>query len=280
MDGLTLGAACQKIGEPFFSEIEWGDIWKRNLSTGSAFEWLCLFGIAHSLTNAGWRVYSPTLDLGGNKLFCLRNEIPTSFGSQAGNSGMLQAKCSKADRFFFCLVPKFTAVKEGRSISLFREGCPYHKIMCKDKYHDRPDIVILDGSLNEGFPKLNSMESEVSYSYNFNDTTLEGILRIVNSDLVPIKKREPRSATVQPLEIIECSVNKSKEIAVLQLEKYIDLFYLDQTNPSVHLITGNELSDLCFSRSVVNIESVDVDKILEEVLQAGNKIVAQLASQI
>ena len=213
-----------------------------------------------------WTVTLPVLDVFDSPLaFTLRNEIPRAFGSQAGNTEVLQNRMSLEDRFFYSLIPKAEVTLDDRSYSIFREGCPYHLVMQNAIYTERPDIIFLQGVLDKGYPVYNNETKELKFSFTQNDATITGVFKVKNSPGIPLTERTPpEGATINVNGIIECSVNKAKEFAIHQIVKYIRIFALDEECPKVALITGNELNITQYLCHSINVRSSDQNEIISQ----------------
>src|SRR3989339_1587447 len=145
-DGQILSSASDILFPGYLDRFDWSDVWERPLASGTAFEWTMVAALAGSLHGAGWDVSFPVLSQpNGRSVFILRNEIPYQHGAQAGHSASTSHAIPLQDRFLQSMVPKMVFEKEKRVFSLFREGCPYHRIMFGKEYQDRPDIVLVPG---------------------------------------------------------------------------------------------------------------------------------------
>ena len=225
-----------------FGSIKWENIWTRKLEDGVGFQFMVLCSILSVAKQQGLSVEIPLLQSEANDYFLLRNELPLSHRAQAGNSATALHRKPLKDRFFFSLIPKFIIKKDGRYYSFFVEGCPYHKIATGKEYSLRPDIIVFEGKPASDFPRFNENETEVSFSYVAQSHSVEGILRVISSPFIPCAYRFPsRDIDFPPTSIVECSVNKSKDIAEQQLNSYIQLFSNDHNQPVLHLVTGNKL---------------------------------------
>jgi hypothetical protein len=258
----------------YYNMVDWSNIWSRKLENGTAFEWTVWASIIHCAKAKGIRVSIPLIeDFNAGDFFILRNEIPHPHGAQAGNSATALSSKALKYRFLYSLVPKAIFEIDNRYYSVFREGCPYHKIMYGDNYLDRTDIVVIPGKPTKGFPRFNSSENEVSYSYELENTTLTGILRVLNSSLIPCKRRNPNNNIHIPATgIIECSVNKSYDVATNQLKKYEQLFSTETSQPALSLVTGNDLSSVEFDNHHIHLDSEDISLIKSELLSASESI--------
>lgn len=266
-----LGIVTEMLLPDLFPKIDWNNIWNRRLENGTAFEWTTLAAFIYAARKKGFTVTIPLIDeYDAGNFFILRNEIPLSHGSQAGNTSTALSSKSLKERFLYSMVPKAILSRNNKTISIFREGCPYHKIMSGKNYLERTDIILVPGQPAKGFPKLNSSETEVIFSYDYPTLALSGNLRILNSPIIPCRSRIPRGGCqLAPQGIIECSVNKPADIASEQLSRYRKLFATDITEPKFSLITGNDLSHLPFDTHTINLTSNDPQYLFDAFIYAA-----------
>lgn len=269
----TLAAVTQKLIPSIYEKIEWTNIWNRKLESGTAFEWAVLASLIYVAEKNNINISVPLIeDFDAGDFFILRNEIPLTHGAQAGNSATALSSKALNQRFLYSLVPKVILEINGTYYSVFREGCPYHKIMCGQNYLERTDIIIIPGKPTSGYPKLNSSGTEVIYSYDYKNETLTGVLRVRNSPLIPCKSRFPRNnLLLKTIGIVECSVNKSEDVATAQLQKYDDLFSTELTHPALSLITGNDLTHLAFDAHHINLNETP-EIIFDELVSSAEGI--------
>lgn len=273
-NGKQLGLITRDLLPGIYDKIDWINLWNRKLENGAAFEWAVFAAIVYAAKEKGYTVSFPLIEqYNAGDFFVLRNEIPLTYGSQAGNSATLLSSKKLDERFLYSLVPKALISTTSNTYSIFREGCPYHKIMCGDNYLERTDIIIMPGSPTEGFPRLNAAGNEVDFSYEYNHNTVSGTLRVRNSPLIPCKRRLPRkSIKIPPQGIVEVSVNKTAEVATAQLEKYNELFTSEGKTPLFSLITGNDLSSLPYDTHTIKLNGQDNDSLKENLLTEARGI--------
>lgn len=269
-----LGEVTQKFIPEYFDIIDWSNIWSRKLESGTAFEWAVLASLIYVAKKHNISVEIPLIDqFDAGEYFILRNEIPLSHGAQAGNSATALSSKELKYRFLYSLVPKAIFRNNDQTYSVFREGCPYHKIMCGKNYMDRTDIIIIPGAPTEDYPKFNNAETEVTYSFVQSSEQFSGVLRVRNSPLIPCKMRLPRkNLQLLTTGIIECSVNKTAEVATNQLQKYDSLFTSNNHHPALSLITGNDLSSLPYDTHQINLETEDASILFQELLASAEKM--------
>ena len=143
----TLSEISRELLPEVYAKINWGDLWARPLSNGAGFQWTILFSVVSAFIQDGWVCDTPLFRLpNGSDLMLLRNEIPQQFGSQAGHSATQWADIPLKDVFIQALIPKFVLSKAGIDVSIFYEGCPYHRIMKGVEYAIRPDILLFPGN--------------------------------------------------------------------------------------------------------------------------------------
>lgn len=273
-DCKFLGQAAQALIPEYYNRIDWNGIWNRKLENGSAFEWAVLSAMIQAAKLHGVKVSVPLLDsFQSGEFFILRNEIPLSHGAQAGNSATALPSKSLKDRFLFSLIPKAVFFTHGQFYSVFREGCPYHKIMCGQNYLERTDIIVIPGTLSKGFPRFTPSGNEVEFAYEYNHQRLTGRLRIINSPLIPCRSRFPRGGvSINVTGIVECSVNKSAKTAAAQLSHYDQLFAVPPHHPKYSLITGNPLPPLPYDCHAIDLTSEDASVLSSELLSAATGI--------
>lgn len=274
-----LGKATEQLIPEYYDSIIWGNIWKRKLESGTAFEWAVTAALIKAAKNAGYTVSVPLLEsYNAPDYFVLRNEIPLTHGAQVGNSDTLLRSKPLRDRFLYCLVPKAVFAKDGVAYSLFREGCPYHKIMSGLAYRERTDIIIVPGTPVNGFPIVSENGKDILFSYDYNGTILNGVLSAVSSPYIPVKRREPRGGVkLSPKGIVECSVNKTKEIATKQLEKYDALFRTETEHPSLSIIAGNDLSSLQYDTHTIDLTTANIEQLTLELESSAKAILQNFA---
>ena len=273
-NSLVLRNVVQQIKPDLLSMVEWFDIWERPIDSGVGYEWTVFSALVKAAENNGWQVTYPLLDQPQLKeLFVLRNEIPYQHGAQAGHSFMTKENFSLNERFLACLLPKAILTKNGVYVSVFKEGSPYHKIMYASDYLDRPDIILVAGMPTVGFPYL-SENSLIEFSYDLDkDKRIHGQLRVVDTNLRPIKSRYPAEGLIVPtIGIIECSVNKKLEVVKSQTKRYMDLFKNLHDDPKIIVSTGNELSDPNLNLLKTQLDAPTSD-LVESFLKVGQSSV-------
>jgi hypothetical protein len=153
-------------------------------------------------------------------------------------------------------------------VLLFREGCPYHKLLTQSQYDERPDILFVEAEIPSATPLVEGQR--LSYEINKNGVQLaSGQLRIKNAPNLPIISRRPSEPVeLDVLGIIECSVNKSIEVATEQLDRYSNLFRPNH----LALITGNglQLPTCCNCRVDLNLTT---ETLLEAQFRSAAKSV-------
>lgn len=268
-NSLILRDVVQQIKPDLLSRVEWFDIWERPIDSGIGYEWTVFTALIKAAENNGWQVKYPILDQPQLKeLFVLRNEIPYQHGAQAGHSFRTKEDFSLSDRFLASLLPKAILTKDGLHVSVFKEGSPYHKIMYTSDYLDRPDIILVAGMPTVGFPYL-SENSLIEFSYDLDkNKKMHGQLRVVDTNLRPIKSRYPVEGLVVPtIGIIECSVNKKLEMVKSQTKRYMDLFKNLRDDPKIIVSTGNELSD-----PSLNLLKTQLDAPISDLVDSFSKV--------
>ncbi len=268
--GSLLSTVAEELIPGFVSTtFDWGNMWKRPWPNGTAFEWASLAALASEASQRGWACSFPVLQYEfGNRLFPLRNEIPFHHGAQAGHGEVLRHKLSLPMRFLQSMVPKVLLQKSGRSCSIFREGCPYHEIMKGATYFERPDILFLSGACGGGYPRITKNGREVEFSFALTaGLVVSGTLRVVNSPTLPCRSRFPRHDVDIPVTgIVECSVNKTEEVAASQMATYSSIFSAQDITPSQFLLTGNPIRLFNWPNQSVDLLTRD-PKILESELR-------------
>lgn len=254
--GQLLASVADLLIPNYTTQFSWGNMWIRPWPNGTAFEWTTLAAIAAQAMKHGWNCTFPTQQiLKGEALFPLRNEIPYHHGSQAGHVDGNQHSLSLSLRFLQSLVPKLILEKGGRYYSVFREGCPYHEIMTGRIYDNRPDILFLGGRPSLSFPRLIQDDIEVDFSFDLTEgPTISGRLRVINSRTLPCRVRFPKQGMAIPVAgIVECSINKSQDIANSQLHTYRNLYTSPSKVPPIFLLTGNNLSLLPWKHAQIDL---------------------------
>jgi hypothetical protein len=190
-------------------------------------------------------------------LFPLRNEVPRHHGGQAGHAHHLGHGLTLAERFLAAMTPKVVLTRGLESLSVFREGCPYHAIMTGAAYDQRPDILVLRGSPMEEFPRLDSRGTTqvVQFKFRLADVgEVAGEVQVRNSPHVPLLWRKPANGCkVAVRGIIECSVRKTVELAGSQVDVYRRVF----RPQAIALVTGNQLPGIAASNAVISLHGDD-----------------------
>ena len=270
-----LGDATNILIPNEFPQINWSNIWGRKLENGTAFEWATTAAIICAARQLGFEVTLPLLsEYQAYDYYILRNEIPLTYGAQVGNSDTMLRSKPLNDRFLYCFVPKAILHKNDSFYSVFREGCPYHKIMSGKSYLERTDIIIVPGKPSEGFPILSSSGKEVLFKYEYNNQIIDGVLIAKSSPYIPVKKRSPKGGIdILASIIIECSVNKTFEVASEQLSRYKSLFNVGEELPFFSLVTGNDLSSMPFDTHTINLTTDNPSSIADALLDAATTII-------
>lgn len=273
-DGRLLLSVATRFIPDYSERFEWGDIWRRPLISGTAFEWTTLAAFAAVTQRRGWQYSFPMLGLeSGRSLFPLRNELPRQHGAQAGHGAVEQHSQPLARRFLQAFTPKVVFEKGDEYYSVFREGCAYHEVMSRGVYDERPDILVLPGRPVPGFPRLIQGDTYVEFAFDLTDgPTISGQLRVIDATKPYIRRCEPEAGMTLPITgIVECSVNKTAVVAENQLQTYARLFSYPTVPPMV-LVTGNDLSSLQRPGVVVDLASNDVDIIERNFCDAASLI--------
>jgi hypothetical protein len=140
-------------------------------------------------------------------------------------------------------------------------------------YLERTDIILVPGAPSEGYPKYNSSETEVLFSYDYPNQSITGNLRVLNSAIIPCRSRSPRGGfQMLPTGIIECSVNKTAETATEQLHRYDALFSTSAEKTRFSLITGNDLSFLEYDAHAITLTTEDTSILFNDFVVAAEGI--------
>lgn len=269
-----LGEVTQQLIPDIFDCIDWNGIWNRKLESGTAFEWATFAALVKVARDNNIEVSFPLLEeYNAGDFFVLRNEIPLTHGAQVGNTSTALSSKGLKERFLYSLVPKAIFKSDNCTLSVFREGCPYHKIMYGKNYLERTDIILVPGTPTKEYPKFNSSKSEVLFSYDYPNQDISGNLRVLNSAIIPCRSRFPRGGfQMLPAGIIECSVNKTAEVATEQLQRYDALFSTSAEKTKFSLITGNDLSFLEYDTHTVTLTTEDVSQLFDDFIVAAEGI--------
>jgi len=273
LNGENLAKAADRILPGYLDRFAWGATWHLPLKQGVALEWAVLAAIIGEAKERGWAESYPLLQKdNGASLFTLRNQIPVQHRAQAGHSETTQHPASLQDRFLQSVVPKVVIGKNGKHLSVFREGCPYHLVMLGQASDERPDILLMQGAPTSNYPRLSTDNRMVEFSFDLeNGTILAGALTIRNTNMIPCAWRTPEESMRIPVAgIIECSVNKTGLVADNQLRAYGELFSSEGKPPSRYLVTGNQLKDLNWPRAVVDLATNDLDLLELGLRNAGS----------
>lgn len=244
MTGKRLLALSEKMAPEMINQFDWLDIWERPIENGASYEWTTIAALIDSMRDKGYNISFPCSNNPNLKsLFVLRNEVPYQHAAQAGHS-LEGSESILAHSFMASLLPKVVFKKENRSISLFTEGYPYHKLMSIKSYSERPDIILVEGEVTEGFPELNGENSRINFSFTLkNSHEISGQLRTIKSSVIPLTRRIPlEGCEPAVLAVIETSVNKSYRKAHGQLARYSEIFSNEDGAPELFLVSGNNVT--------------------------------------
>jgi len=276
--GRKLATIANRLVPGYLERFDWGDTWERPLEDGTAFEWTLLAALASQAERAGWDCSYPILQLStGPALFRLYNEIPHHHHAQAGHAaGATYRDHDLADRFLQAFIPKLLLQKGDLWYSVFREGCPYYKVMTRPDFDERPDILMLPGRPSPGYPVLTTDGHMMDFSFDLLDgTTICGRLRVVVRSTIPCVTRTPTSGYAVPVAgIVEVSTSKSPSVAGAQLERYEDLFGRSGAPPPLVLITGNELGAFPWPSISVDLSQDSIIEIEQGCLAAAGLALA------
>ncbi len=257
-----------------FPLLSWNKVWDKPPASGDSYQFMILASLIHAARIMGWSISIPLLDYfdGGNG-FVLRNVIPHTHGALAGNSAAACDDLPLEKRFLISILPKFTISKGCLTYSFFTEGCPYHKIMTGKNYSDRPDIIVFSGGLSYSGTKISTNNAEVSFNYLFNNTMISGRLRVATTPLIPCISRNPQGLPFPAQGIVECSINKTADIASSQIANYREIFSEDKQIPTIVTVTGNDLSGKLSCESFyLPYHNETKESILSECLTIGKRI--------
>ena len=119
-------------------------------------------------------------------------------------------------------------------------------------YKDRPDLVIVEGSIN----LLEVKNQKITLKHSNSLGNAEIVLSIKNTNLVPLYDYQKTTGyDVIINSIYECSVSKTSSHVDEQLARYQTLFSAKQTPPNCFFINGKE------AKSVFSTLNVDISKI-------------------
>lgn len=243
MNGAQLLDVASRLAPEMIETFDWSDIWQRPIENGASYEWTMMAALAHEATKQGYSCSYPLAQFKElSALFPMRNEVPFQHAAQAGHS--LDINSFPLPQIFLAaLLPKITFRKGSRSISVFTEGYPYHKLMTSKVYTERPDIVIVEGETLEQTPELTGEDAFITFGYDpLLRAPVTGQLRTLKSSVVPLTKRDPIEGCELPvLTIIETSVNKSYRKAFEQISRYREAFSSSDSIPHLFLVSGNDV---------------------------------------
>lgn len=262
-DGQTLRPVAEMLVPGFSDLFDGSDVWDQPLVTGSAFQWTMVAAFISQARQHGWDNSFPAASLGVPSSFALRNELPLHHGAQAGHAAA-QRSLDLPARYLQAFVPKVIFHREGRYLSLFVEGCPYHVLMGPPPYKDRPDILLLPGRLTPGYPTLTNLDTQVAFSFDLAyGPTVSGSVRVANAPTISLLKRDPQEGfPIAAGGIIECSVNKTAQTATKQMQRYSTLFATQQGSPPLFLVTGNKVKTE-FPGATINLANEDPDLLAQ-----------------
>lgn len=272
MTGEVLLRAADTLIPGYSAMAEWGDCWSCPLERGTALEWATLAAVGRAAADGGWKEAFPLLERPyGRSLFTSHNQVPRQHPAKAGHSAPRQGNRELIDLFLQALIPKMVLTRLERTISVFREGCPYHMIAAGRDYGDRPDILLMDGSVDSGYPMIGSDGKTVMFAFTpWAGSKISGALSLLDSPTMPLEHRRPPQDIELPLAgIIECSMNKTYAVVMRQLPRYERLFCFDGKKPIVGLVLGNAIENVPWPHYVLQLKTRDARGLADQLLAAA-----------
>lgn len=217
---------------PDMARVNWGDLWDRPFSEGSAFQWAIFAGLLKELSLRQWQVEIPEALISSDSCaFALWNSIPKQHAAQAGHS--IYENTPLHTRFYASLVPRAIVSRKGDYFSIFREGCSYHQLTSSLPYSVRPDIVIAMGRPINLSMDLEHSELTVRYDPIVNEI-FECTLAMRSSATIPIRSWSPsRPNPIRIKGIIECTTRKTHRVLREQLARYKTVFSDSDNDPLI-----------------------------------------------
>jgi hypothetical protein len=236
-DSNDLRRASLELLPDHFEELPWGSsIWDSPIRQGKSLEWAVFTSILAAFKRRGWNIEIPALSQEQlAERFTIDNRYPVHF---AGRPGHQPTSGTVGLSILSCLFPKAILSNGSVTLSVFKEGWPYHQIHTPVPYLDRPDILIAHGSPNLKKLLLDENKGIISYEYldEHGEVCAAGSLRAVNAqvpEIIDLFANETFSATC----IVECSINKLESRAAEQLAAYAKTFFT-RSEPNIFLVTG------------------------------------------
>lgn len=275
VDGSALyGCAARLLPLYRSPALMWGDIWNQPIQTGAALEWTTLAAIATIARERGWLVSTPLVDGGENAdLFRLRNEVPRAHGAQAGHSAAISHEIVLARRFLAAFTPKLVMRRQEDEVSVFREGCPY-QVQLPSNVIERPDMLFVEGAPVTGYPRLTDDGTALEFAFGRAHASVAGAVRVRNAPFVSYVKAVSAAGVLRNRGIIECSVNKTPNVASRQLALYEQLF-ATQTEVPIVLVTGNDLGKLGYPSVQLPLTQVDPDALYESFRKMAERVLTE-----
>lgn len=151
--------------------------------------------------------------------FRMRSDIPLTFGALAGNSA-----APPPAAWLEAFRPKCVLREGGRAVSLFREGCGYHRAATRQQYRDRPDILLLEGAPLPGFPRLEDDEQVAAFAFSAAGEAISGSVMVENAPMPRMEEPYSGPSELPFVGVVECSVRKEKARFEKQFADYRDVF--------------------------------------------------------
>ncbi|KAB0665695.1 hypothetical protein F6V25_08220 [Oryzomonas japonica] len=233
--------------------------WLTSLQTGKAIEMLSLCALASSAKNLGANIHVPYLFVNKPDLYYVRNVIPRHHGAQPGHEATIENLLLE-DRFVAAMTPRLLVEIGSRVYGVYREGFPIHLIHTlrnkKAEYFDRPDILIVEGSV----AAILESSDKVNFTYACSLGKCNGTLRVKNDISLPIISYNSDLLGVLPIKgIIECSVGKGNYHAEKQLNRYLEIFSGSDIPLSLLVNGRNKRCDSYDFESCVDMASTSID---------------------
>jgi len=226
--------------------------WETGVETGKSVEFLSVCGLIAAAKVLGFEVTFPDIYSHNPDLFYFRNVIPRHHGAQAGHDAVVFDSIPLEERFKAAMSPKaILHHPSGKQYLVYREGLPIHLIsVIANKgghYLDRPDVVVLEGSMEIRSAKSGIIEFE----FESPSGGMSGSLRVKNDVNVPLKNLSMNlEGEIGISSIIECSVGKGRVKAEEQLERYLQLFKGAKNGFNV-LVNGQQKKCPAFDHEIV-----------------------------
>ena len=253
-DGEALGNAADRLCSGFRTRLP-AEVWEAPITSGKALEWATVAAIGGAVKPMGWDL---AWSASPPERFAMRNDIPMHHGAKPGHSAGEQLEL----RFVEGFTPKLVLSRDSQTVSVFREGCAYHRVTAPNNvYMDRPDLLLVAGQPLEGLPRLVHDDTALEAGYAGPTGEVHFSVAVLNA-VTPVVLTGPKingGWSFAPIGLVECSIDKRAPQLTRQISRYRQVFGRPDL-PAV-AVTGNRNTPQGFAQATVDL-SGDVDSLV------------------